>query len=236
MLLVPSEQDRCRHYLLYQIPHPISIASQRVQPKAMVSFTSSRGLLLLRTPEISDTANIVSRVQDPARVECLPHLKSAKITDESTQERVVQWRKTSGKEDLFLIIERSADGTVVGDGGYETLHLKEKTGEAGIILNSGPDVRGKGYAIEALESILDYGFRELGLDKKILRTLEANAPMKRLLEMRMGFDLNLAQSRLEQNVCLRSPRKIGSNVRAEVTETRAHQRSSLVWTRNHGEK
>jgi len=42
-------------------------------------------------------------------------------------------------------------------------------GEAGIILDDSPAIRGKGYAVEALNMVFEYGFDVLGLDEIRIR-------------------------------------------------------------------
>ena len=46
----------------------------------------------------------------------------------------------------------------------------------------GRDYRGNGYCAEAAEKLLDFGFRELGLDRVIARHLENNPASGRVME------------------------------------------------------
>ena len=58
-------------------------------------------------------------------------------------------------------------------------------GEAGIMLDDSPAVRGKGYAVEALYMVFEYGFEILGLDEIRVRTLEENAAMRGVMERKV---------------------------------------------------
>lgn len=151
---------------------------------SLVTFDSLQGRLRLRSPELSDATNVLERVQDPLCVAHLPHLRDGKFTIEGVTTRIASWRESASVTDLFLVIVRKVDNQVIGDGGFETLDLAAKTGEAGVMLNSGPDVRAKGYAVEALEATFEYGFTCLGLDRVILRTLKENIAMVNLLGRR----------------------------------------------------
>lgn len=153
---------------------------------SLATFTSPTGRLQLRSPELSDAPNILARIRDPQCVAYLPHLRSGTFTLEGTTSQIASWRASASVTDLFLVIVRLDDEQqqkeVIGDGGFESLDLATRTGESGVMLNSGPDVRGKGYAVEALEATFQYGFTRLGLEKIVLRTLRANVAMGKLLE------------------------------------------------------
>lgn len=59
-----------------------------------------------------------------------------------------------------------------------------------------PAVRGKGYAVESLNMVFEYGFSVLGLDEIRVRIMEANSAMRGIMERKFGFDqiTNLAKS------------------------------------------
>ena len=61
-------------------------------------------------------------------------------------------------------------------------------GEAGIILDDSPAICGKGYAVEALNTVSEYGFDMLGLDEIRVRTMEVNTAMRGIIECNFGFD------------------------------------------------
>ena len=64
------------------------------------------------------------------------------------------------------------------------------------MLNDSPAIRGKGYAVEALNMVFEYGLDMLGLDEIRVQTMEANAAMRGIMERKFGFDkiMNLIKS------------------------------------------
>jgi Acetyltransferase (GNAT) domain len=64
------------------------------------------------------------------------------------------------------------------------------------MLDDSPAIRGKGYAIEALNMVFEYCFDMLGLDEICVRTMEANAVMRGIIERKLGFEkiTNLVKS------------------------------------------
>jgi RimJ/RimL family protein N-acetyltransferase len=109
------------------------------------------------------------------------------FTVEGLSKQIENWRSISMISGLFLVVELVSDGRVIGDGGFESVDFENRTGEIGINLNDEPDIRGKGYAVEALETMLDYSFKELGLKSVKLWTLKVNKPLRGLLEKRLGL-------------------------------------------------
>ena len=61
----------------------------------------------------------------------------------------------------------------------------DQAGAAGIMLN--PEMRGKGYAYEALRMTIDYGLRVLGLKEVRVGTPSANVAMRGLMERKFGM-------------------------------------------------
>ncbi len=86
-----------------------------------------------------------------------------------------------GRE-FFLGIE--FDERIVGMAGLLKLDRIEKSGEVGCWV--GREYRGKGLAGEALDVILNFGFREESLEKAWGRVTDKNYPSIKLLEKR-GF-------------------------------------------------
>ncbi|RJE25118.1 hypothetical protein PHISCL_02524 [Aspergillus sclerotialis] len=116
------------------------------------------GRLHLRSLEFSDIPNILARVRDPKCGEYIPHLRITGITHGSLRERVSSWREAAFVSDPFLIIELIAENQVIGKHGFEVLDRSLWSGEAAVMLGSDLTVRGMGYAVEALETMLQYGF------------------------------------------------------------------------------
>jgi len=64
------------------------------------------------------------------------------------------------------------------------------------MLDDSPAIRGKGYAIEALNMVFEYCFDMLGLDEIRVRTMEASAVVRGIIERKLGFEkiTNLVKS------------------------------------------
>ncbi|CAA7264286.1 unnamed protein product [Cyclocybe aegerita] len=155
--------------------------------------------ILLRTPIRTDAYSLVCRVQDPECTTYLPHLRFPKnpITIQSNEKQIELWRNASGITEQFLVVvllpERPAeDGldpvATVGDTGLAPLNIAAGTAECGIMLNSGPDMRGKGIAVEALAMQFAYGFEHLGLEIISFHTSKDNVPRRGLLEKKFGLE------------------------------------------------
>ncbi|KDR79974.1 hypothetical protein GALMADRAFT_242147 [Galerina marginata CBS 339.88] len=176
-----------------------------------VKSRSPSARILLRSPKLSDVASLTARGNDPLCTLYLPHLHNPKspVTVESNTKQVKKWRADSGIGGFFLVIvllpenssikdvgdDYSNDATI-GDTGIGPIDFAKKTGECGIMLNSGPTTRGKGYAVEALDMNFAYGFEHLGLESIYFGTGKENLPMKNLLEKKLGI---LGQWREDKN-------------------------------------
>lgn len=143
-----------------------------------------------------------------------PPLRDWKFTLEGNRQRIEKWRSTSCISDIFLVVVTLADGKVIGDGGFESIDRDSKTGDAGIMLNDDPAVRGKGYAVEALKTTFDYGFGTLGLEKIRLGTLEGNTPMRMLLEKKFILKGEPREAELGRNAFILCRRTIGFTQRS----------------------
>ena len=159
-----------------------------------VSIPSTRERLILRSPKVSDAQNLLDRALDPLCVQYLPHLNHKNHKLSGNEARIRQWREGSCVESLFLVIERVSDGKLIGDCGYVSgkpigsLDADGKrTGDCGVMLNSSEDVRGHGYAVEAMETQIKFGFEELDLERITVGTLKVNAPMRGIMEKQFGL-------------------------------------------------
>ncbi|KAF8155567.1 hypothetical protein B0H34DRAFT_713816 [Crassisporium funariophilum] len=168
--------------------------------------------IFLRSPVLSDAYSLLVRVQDPLCTLHLPHLRSPKvpITLASNKKQIVKWRAESSISSLFLVVDllsrnqgvnegdtpatvgtvgedevedNQGDATAtIGDTGFGSINYATKSAESGIMLNSGPSVRGRGYAMQALEMMFAYGFDHMKLERIELGTDKDNVPMRNLLQ------------------------------------------------------
>ena len=168
--------------------------------------------LSLRSPTLSDAPSLLARAQNPSCVSYIPGLRYGKPTLAKYEALISSWQLQSIQlKSRFLIIVLAATGEAIGDTGFESLRGIQgygdkvssngeesglQIGEAGIMLDDSPAVRGKGCAVEALNMVLQYGFDVLGLDEIRVRTMEANLAMRGIMERKFAFDriTNLVKS------------------------------------------
>ena len=82
------------------------------------------------------------------------------------------------------VILRQED-RVIGGGGFHVWHFRHNRAEVGYHLHREED-RNKGYMTEALGAIIDYGFKEMGLNRISAFTAPDNLPSIMLLN-KYGF-------------------------------------------------
>lgn len=154
-----------------------------------ISVTSRRGRIIVRTLQLSDAEAKIERNAAPANVAMQPHF--IQRPPEERMERMLALIKRlsagSGVSNWFAAVVRVSDGKNIGDSGLNEIVWETKTANIGIMLDDTPDVRGQGYAVEAMEAIYDFSFNELGLERVEAGTDVKNAPMRGVFEKRMGI-------------------------------------------------
>jgi RimJ/RimL family protein N-acetyltransferase len=118
-----------------------------------------------------------------------------------TEENAVEFVEYSNdmlnsKTEYHLGIFLKADSTLIGVLGLMHVDMKNKKAELGYWL--GKKYQRHGYATEALDIILHFGFLNLGLERVYAQTFSFNEGSKRLLE-HIGFTL---EGRLRKNTLL----------------------------------
>ncbi|KAF8174077.1 hypothetical protein BJ912DRAFT_858940 [Pholiota molesta] len=158
------------------------------QPQLVtIRSRSPAARIFLRSPILSDSFSFTARAHDPLCTAFLPHIANPKnpITVASNEKQIQSWRAESGVGGYFLSINDVWQ--TIGDTGLGPLDLTAKTGETGLMLNSGPITRRKGYAVETLDMIFAFGFDHLGLERIKFGTHEDNVAMRGLLEKKFGI-------------------------------------------------
>jgi len=151
-----------------------------------ISFVSPGGRLRLRTPEISDAANLHARVADKRNVAYLPHLLALEQEVSNVEKWIARMREGTFKgENAYFVVELLEDNRVIGEGGLGSIDIEKRSGEGGIMLEW--QATRKGYAAEALNGMFWHAFTQLGLETVTLGTLEINEPMRSLLEKKFGL-------------------------------------------------
>lgn len=83
----------------------------------------------------------------------------------------------------WAVIEKES-GRMIGTCGFTEIYEREKRAEVGYVI--APEFHRRGFAPEALQRIMEYGFLELGLVKLSGRFMEDNDASRKVLE-RFGF-------------------------------------------------
>jgi len=100
--------------------------------------------------------------------------------------RMMRWQRERGF--TFWVVERKGDGELLGLCGlkYSDDAGSPVEGALEIAWRLREDAWGQGYAKEAAAAALDYGFEQLGADRIVALTVQANAPSWGLME-RLGM-------------------------------------------------
>ena len=80
--------------------------------------------------------------------------------------------------DWALILKDS--GKMIGTCGYANLDFENNLAEIGYVIN--PDFQRRGYATEAVQRVIDYGFTELNLHRIEARYIVGNEVSRRVME------------------------------------------------------
>ena len=83
----------------------------------------------------------------------------------------------------WALIEKES-GKMIGTCGFTEIYEREKRAEVGYVI--APNFHRRGFAPEALEKVMEYGFLTLGLVKLSGRFMEDNEASRKVLE-RFGF-------------------------------------------------
>lgn len=149
------------------------------QPRP-ISVESRRGRLIVRTLDPSDAQPKLGRNLGPAQQAPEERLQRM-ITN------IKRWQGESGCTSWFAAIVRVSDNKNIGDSGLNEIDWRRMSGNTGITLIDAPDVRGQGYAVEAMEAVYDFAFNELGLARVEADTSADNEAMRGVFEKRMGI-------------------------------------------------
>jgi len=103
---------------------------------------------------------------------------SKKQTEKFIEERIDQQTQTTRKDYDLAITLKSEE--LIGVCGIDDIKLRNRKGELGYCLNK--DHWGKGYATEAAETLLDFGFTELELHRIHAKCDTRNTQSARVLE------------------------------------------------------
>jgi RimJ/RimL family protein N-acetyltransferase len=142
--------------------------------------------LELRTPTFNDGEAMLRMFTDERNVK--DDLSAAGLNSRAAIDKLItDWSTYSqplSQANGVITINSSPVG-ICGFGWIGTNEAGTMIGDAGVMLDS--DIRGKGYAYNALCITIDHGFRVLGLQEAHISTTDANDAMKGLMNDKMGF-------------------------------------------------
>ncbi|WP_342663987.1 GNAT family protein [Peribacillus kribbensis] len=102
-------------------------------------------------------------------------------TAENIQERLKGLVENGGYPKSFAIIHR---GKIAGTVGFNEINKSAKIGEIGYWL--GQEFQGKGIMTKAVKALIEYGFKDLGLNRVEAYAASGNSKSRDLIE-RLGF-------------------------------------------------
>lgn len=139
--------------------------------------------LYFRQAGLEDAAALFEYRSDP---ETAKHLSREPKTIAEVQEFISNSAKEINTPDTWyqLVITKKANGMVIGDIGLHFLKNENEVLEIGYTLH--PMARGKGYAQEALASVISFAFLQLNKKEIIASVDPENTPSVKLLE-KLGF-------------------------------------------------
>jgi len=140
--------------------------------------------LILRPADDRDLPTFRAHDADPRVMVYLGPLRSAADSD-AVRHRHRRYRESAGYG--FLAVERRADGVVLGFCGLKPGAPDTPiAGEVEIGWSFGADHWGQGYAFEAAQASLDWGWAHLDVPAIAAITTAANAPSRKLMD-RLGM-------------------------------------------------
>jgi len=147
--------------------------------------------LLIRDFRIADAEDIYQAWSDPEVMEFFP-VKSLGTVDEAKREieRLIRYYDENTPERLVrlsLAVAEKEHDKVIGWTGFTWLDFDHS--EVEIMYGFARIYWGKGYASETAKAVLDYGFREIGLEKIIGLVKDYNpASVKVIEKLGMKFE------------------------------------------------
>ena len=93
--------------------------------------------------------------------------------------RYLQGRYALGEFYDWAIVERNSK-RMIGTCGFTRFDFAHNSGEIGYVLN--PDYHGNGYATEAAERVIRFGFEVLGLHRIEAKFMEGNEASRRVMD------------------------------------------------------
>ena len=156
-----------------------------------MQLTTQRLILREFVPE--DWPAVLAYQQDPSYLRYYPWADRTEADARAFVGRFMTQQREQPRRRFQLAITRPREGRLIGNCGIR--RKPENDWEADIGYELDPAYWGQGYATEAAEALVNFGFRELGLHRISSWCIADNAASARVLE-RLGFQ---PEGRLRQN-------------------------------------
>ena len=143
----------------------------------MPTLTTER--LILRPMRVTDARDMFSYARRQEVTDYLlwtPHPTPSYTEDYL---RYLQGRYALGEFYDWAVVERES-GRMIGTCGFTRFDFPHNSGELGYVLN--PDYHGKGYATEAAERVMRFGFEVLELHRLEAKFMRGNEASLRVME------------------------------------------------------
>ena len=155
----------------------IGFAGREVAVGAMNIATQR---LMLREFEAGDIDAIYVYHADPLYLRYYPWTSRTRDDVEALIGRLVAWSQERPRSKFQLAVVLESDGAVIGNCGIRMEAAHGYEAELGCEIN--PRYWGLGYGTEAIQAMLDYGFRKQSLDRVWAEMVADNTAAARLVE------------------------------------------------------
>lgn len=135
--------------------------------------------LTLRKIDVSDYKDMYDYARRP---EVTRYLLWDEHPNEKYTRRYLEFLQTQYRKGLFYdwgVIHRG-DGRMIGTCGFTSVDIVNMRAEVGYVIN--PDYRGNGFAGEALDAVLDFGFNVIGFHRIEAHYIVGNDDSRRVME------------------------------------------------------
>lgn len=150
----------------------------------------------LRPVEKDDLSRFVKWFADP---ELRTYLDAYLPFSLAQEEKWFDGNLTKGETQVWAIDAQPDDGSAghwvhIGSCNFHRIDQRNRIGELGIVIGA-PDYRGQGYGADAVQTLVEFGFYTLNLNRVYLRVFADNVRAIRCYE-KVGFQL---EGRLRQD-------------------------------------
>ncbi len=145
--------------------------------KSIPTLESSR--LILRAIKRKDAADMYAYSKNPDVTRYLLWCEHPNLEHTMAYIQYLEGEYKKGRYYDWALIEKKS-GKMIGTCGFTSFDLENASAFVGYVLN--PEYRGRGYAPEALQRILAFGFQNLRLHRIAAEYMEENTPSLRVME------------------------------------------------------